>query len=175
MLTDAEIAKLCRKAWSDDADTRHTLAPTDPVTRREIVAYRAAYAAGQAAASVPRGEPVAWYTPLIGNYAHVVWGKRPDTPMEWAPLYAAPAVAQESDEYSDLLRQDAAEFSSKLLRREPLAIEQAAQRIEYLSGVFKEQIDRIATERDSWRYRAETAEARFATAAAPAVAQEETK
>ena len=41
-----------------------------------------------------RGEPVAWYTPLIGNYAHVVWGKRPDTPMEWAPLYAAPAVAQ---------------------------------------------------------------------------------
>jgi len=96
MLTDAEIAKLCRKAWSDDADTRHTLAPTDPVTRREIVAYRAAYAAGQAAASVPRGEPVAWYTPLIGNYAHVVWGKRPDTPMEWAPLYAAPEVAQEA-------------------------------------------------------------------------------
>ena len=53
--------------------------------------------AGQAAASVPRGEPVAWYTPLIGNYAHVVWGKRPDTPMEWAPLYAAPAVAQDKE------------------------------------------------------------------------------
>jgi len=60
-------------------------------------ALDAAYAAGQAAASVPRGEPVAWYTPLIGNYAHVVWGKRPDTPMEWAPLYAAPAVAQDKE------------------------------------------------------------------------------
>ena len=43
------------------------------------------------------GKPVAWYTPLIGNYAHVVWGKRPDTPMEWAPLYAAPAVAQDKE------------------------------------------------------------------------------
>ena len=48
-------------------------------------------------AAIWNGEPVAWYTPLIGNYAHVVWGKRPDTPMEWAPLYAAPAVAQDKE------------------------------------------------------------------------------
>ena len=65
-------------------------------------AYQRGYAAG-AAASVPR-EPVAWYTPLMGNYAHVVWGKRPDTPMEWAPLYAAPAVAQDSDKLGIAIR-----------------------------------------------------------------------
>jgi hypothetical protein len=70
-----------------------------------VVSQREAWQRGYdaAAASVPR-EPVAWYTPLMGNYAHVVWGKRPDTPMEWAPLYAAPVVAQDSDKLGIAIR-----------------------------------------------------------------------
>ena len=92
-LTDAECDALILDAIGQ---------PADRIIRDELlplrVVVRHCYAAGLAAA--PRaGEPVAWYAPLIGNYAHVVcvWGKRPDTPMEWAPLYAAPAVAQDKE------------------------------------------------------------------------------
>ena len=93
-LTEAECDALIRADLDKYRPNRDR--NLDPLIRLEHRGWvRAAYAAGQAAASVPQGEPVAWYTPLMGNYAHVVWGKRPDTPMEWAPLYAAPAVAQE--------------------------------------------------------------------------------
>lgn len=54
----------------------------------------------------PEREPIAWYTLLRGSHALVEWGKRPDTNMEWQPLYAEPATApvQDADGLIERLR-----------------------------------------------------------------------
>lgn len=66
-----------------------------PLIRDLVIAgYAAAQVSGSEphpqGQSEPKGVPVAWYTNMSNSYAHVAWGKRPDTNMEWRPLYAAP-------------------------------------------------------------------------------------
>jgi len=74
-------------------EIRWTISPLDYVYQEgwADAMIRAGYAAGQAAASVPRGEPVAWQLlATSGKWSDWIRLAPPDDELDlWRPLYAA--------------------------------------------------------------------------------------